>query len=374
MNPPKFTGENEQIVRDWQRSLELKGQKTLTITGKQWIIYRFLKQLDFRPADEITKQDIEGYILYRRKNYKPKTVHNDIVDLRLFYKWLIPGNDFFENIKSAAPRNRLPVDQLISPKDVMCLAGGCQSQRDRAIIMLLWDSAGRVSEIMDLNTGSVQFDQYGAVVVVDGKTGMRRIRLIDSVPDLQNWLNMHPNRDDPKAPLFVTTRNYGDAPRRVDVRTVQNMLKTAAKRAGIKKNIHPHGLRHAKLTDLVKKGFSEMELRIIAGWEDNSDMPAVYVHLSGADVENKILQKNGLIEEDEDQKTPPTKPIECPRCRTKNAPDAKYCMTCSMVLSMEVVKQVDIVSGLAAEGIGLTAGDPVIKRLAELIREEIGKG
>jgi len=125
---------------------------------------------------------------------------------------------------------------------------------------------------------------------------------------------MHPYRDNHEAPLFVTTRLYDGKHKRLDKRTVQNMTKTISKRAGIQKNIHPHAFRHARLTNLAKQGFSEMELRIIAGWEKNSDMPAVYIHLSGADVENKILEKNGLIEPDEEIKTPPTKPKECPRC------------------------------------------------------------
>ena len=341
MNPPKFTGKNKQIMSDWQRSLELKGQKPLTIWGKQWKIYRFLKHYDFKPADELTKKDIEDYIVYRRKNNKPKTVHNDIVDMRLFFRWLRPECDYFDNIKTTAPKNRLPVEQLITPEDIIFLVTACQSQRDRAIVMLTWDSAGRLGEVLGLNVGGVQFDKYGAVVIVDGKTGQRRIRLIDSVPDLQSWLNMHPCRDDPKAPLFITTRKYEGAPRRLDHHTVQNLFKTVARRAGIKKNVHPHALRHGRLTELVKKGFSEMELRIIAGWEDNSDMPAVYVHLSGADIEKKILEKNGLIEEDEDQKAPPTKPKECPRCKTKNSYDSQYCMICSAVLDPKKAKEIE---------------------------------
>lgn len=361
-------------MNDWQRSLELKGQKPLTIWGKQWKVYRFLKQYDFMPADEITKKDIEDYIVYRRKNNKPKTVHNDIVDMRLFFKWLKPECNYFDDIKTTAPRNRLPVEQLVTPDDVMSLVTACQSQRDRAIIMLTWDSAGRLGEVLGLNVGSVQFDQYGAVIIVDGKTGQRRIRLIDSVPDLQAWLNMHPCRDDPKAPLFVTNRKYGDAPRQLDHHTVQNLFKTLARRAGIKKNVHPHALRHGRLTDLVKKGFSEMELRIIAGWEDNSDMPAIYVHLSGADVENKILEKNGLIKENEDTQAPPTKPKECPRCRTNNAPDAKYCMTCSMVLSVEMAKEIESKSKQVPDALALLLADPDMQAMiAEKMKEVMGE-
>ena len=49
-------------------------------------------------------------------------------------------------------------------------------------------------------------------------------------------------------------------------------------------------------------------------------------------------------------------------------------MSCSMVLDQDTAKKLDVVSGLADEGIELTAGEPIIKRLAELIREEMGNG
>jgi len=341
VNPPTFSGENVEIVARYERRLELKSLKQSTISLKLWNLYSLLKYYNFKPANLMTKAEIEDYVIHRRKTRKPKTVHNDIVELRMFFKWLVPDNDYFEGIKSKSPKNTLPVEQLVTPTDVTCLVNACQSQRDRAIIMLLWDSAARLNEALELKVGSIQFDNNGGVVIVNGKTGMRRIRLIDSVPDLQNWINMHPMRDDSNAPLFVTTRLYEGQYRPLNERTVQNMMKTVTNRANITKNVHPHALRHAKLTHLAKQGFSEMELRIIAGWENNSDMPAVYIHLSGADVEKKILEKNGLVEPDEEIKTLPTKPKSCPRCKTKNAYDSQYCMNCSMVLDPKKAKEIE---------------------------------
>ena len=302
MYPPTFSGENLEIVARWKRHLGLQQLKQSTISLKLWSLYSLLKYYNFKPADILTKAEIEDYILHRRETRKPKTVHNDIIEIRMFFKWLRPDNDYFKEIKSKPPKNDLPFEQFVTPTDVTCLVDACQSQRDRAIIMLLWDSAVRLQEGLDLNVGSFVFDNNGAIVIVNGKTGMRRIRLIDSVPDLQNWINMHPYRDNHDAPLFVTTRLYDGKHKRLDKRTVQNMTKTISKRAGIQKNIHPHAFRHAKLTYLAKQGLNETELRIIAGWEKNSDMPAVYIHLSGTDVENKILEINGLIEPNEDIK------------------------------------------------------------------------
>ena len=47
----------------------------------------------------------------------------------------------------------------------------CESQRDRALVAVAWDSAARISELLDINIGHVNFDRYGAVISVSGKTG-----------------------------------------------------------------------------------------------------------------------------------------------------------------------------------------------------------
>lgn len=340
----KFSGKNVLTFEEYKKSLQLNGLKESTIKTKIWNVYALFKYLDQKDANDVTKDDIEGYILHRRETRKPKTVHNDIIDIRLFFNWLKPNNDFFTVIKSRSPKNQLPVNELLLQDDVKELLSSCQTQRDRALVSILWDSAARVSEIININIGQVQFDKYGATVIVDGKTGMRKLRLINSVPDLQQWLNQHPDRENHNAPLFVTSRKKGDTYPRLNVRTIQNKLKTIAKDAGIKKNVHPHAFRHGKLTDLVKQGFKEMELRIIAGWGSDSSMPATYIHLSGDDVDKKQLQIAGFKDDETEAIQDDIKPVECPRCKTKNPHDAKYCSTCSMVLDAETAIKLDEVT------------------------------
>ena len=95
------------------------------------------------------------------------------------------------------------------------------------------------------------------------------------------------------------------------------------------------------LLTIAKRGFNEMELRIFAGWTKESNMPATYLHLSGADIEKKILAKNGIIEDDSKEREHELKPIECPRCKTKNPIGAKYCMTCPLILDQKTAFEVD---------------------------------
>jgi integrase len=366
---PIFTGKNEEILKEYQTTLELNQLGKLTVGGYLWKIYAALKFFDFKPANEITRENIREYIIHRRNNNKQRTVNNDIIALRKFFDWSNPGNNFFDDIKVKQPKNYLPVEQLITPDDVKKLIGSCKSQRDRAIIMLLWDSGCRLNEVLSRNINHIQPDEHGATMIVDGKTGMRKVRLIDSLPDVRLWLNQHPMKNKNDAPLFVTERRYNHKEskvteeHRVDQRTVQNMLKTTSKLAGLDKNVHPHALRHGRLTLFVKQGFMESELRILAGWEKESGMPAVYVHLAGGDVDKKLLAKNGLIIDDEELLFKTLKPGKCPRCATDNPVDAKYCSICGLILDKNVAIEVNDKNKSAPDVFAAMQKDPEFLRL-----------
>ena len=97
-------------------------------------------------------------------------------------------------------------------------------------------------------------------------------------------------------------------------------MKYVARKLGMTNPIHPHAIRHDRLTVLTrsygkKQGLSEMELRLVAGWEKNSAMPEVYVHLSGADVERKLLENAGLVDDASDRMDTALEPRQCPRCK-----------------------------------------------------------
>jgi len=340
---------NLKYLEGYVRALSLKQLRTTSINEKLQRVYAFLIFSEFQDLMKTTPKDVEDFLISRKtkptKRGRPcsdATIQGDLLGVKLFFRYLRPEDEvkLFENIKIKRPKNRLPVERLLSRGDIEKLVNACDTQRDRALIMSLWDSGCRINEILSRNVGNIEFDRYGAVMVVDGKTGQRRLRLTACVGDLQNWVNTHPFKDNPDAPLFITYNRYGFGRKRINEHTFSNRLKVLAELAKITKPVHPHAIRHARLTDLAKQGFSEMELRIIAGWEAASGMPAIYVHMSGADVEKKVLQKAGLCEEEESKEVK-LEAKRCPRCKTINAHDAKYCGSCSLILDAKTAQQVE---------------------------------
>ena len=336
---PGLDAVNRVHLEGYLRTKQLKQLTNRSIGTAAWRVFTFLKLLDFKDARTVTATDIEDFFIDRRETRSPFTVQGFYIDLKAFYKYLLPeAVPTLFAFKPIKPKRKLPTDQLLLPGDVQKLLAACETQRDRALISILWDSGARIDEILSRNIGHVQFDKYGATVVLNGKTGERQCRLTSSAPDLQALINTHPRRDDPSGPIFVTYRRKNSENTRLSVRSVQNRLKVLAERAGVAKPVHPHALRHGRLTQMAKLGFNESELRIIAGWEANSAMPAIYLHMSGQDVERKMLAIEGLVDLDEDETRDTLSPRPCPRCQKLNPFDARFCSGCSLVLDLRTAQ------------------------------------
>ena len=345
---PELDDVNRATLEDYLDYLDGQALKPSSIGGKTWLIYSLLKFTEFKDLRTTTRGDIKAFHRHRKKTCSPHTVANDIVDLRVFFKWLLPdqAEEMFLDIKVKRPKPEMADGEVIRPEDVRRLLTACDTQRDRALIAVLWETGARLSEIANLDIRHIEFDRYGAKALVNGKTGQRPIRLIDATPDLQQWINMHPARNKPNAPLFVNLRKSGGL-ERLKQRSIQGRLKTIAKRAGVTKRIHPHGFRHGRCTDCATV-YTEPQMRQKFGWSSDSSMPAVYVHLSARDVEKTDLMRAGLLEEEEDH-TSATSRIRCPRCTTFNAPDAKFCKACSLVLDRETADTVDLMQTSIAD-------------------------
>jgi len=90
-------------------------------------------------------------------------------------------------------------------------------------------------------------------------------------------------------------------------------------------------------------------MNIFFGWVQGSDMPSTYVHLSGRDVDNALLQLYGLKKQDHGEKDTLT-PRLCPRCEYTNAATSSRCDKCGMILdpkkAMEIQEKIQSFEGL----------------------------
>jgi len=117
-------------------------------------------------------------------------------------------------------------------------------------------------------------------------------------------------------------------------------LKNVVKIAGIKKKISSHTLRHSRAIHLASK-LTESEMCHYLGWPMGSDMPRIYIHLSGRDIDRAIYNKVYGFETDEKKEKESLKPLICPRCKENCGPTSEYCYRCGMTLEEDKIFEME---------------------------------
>jgi integrase len=255
---------------------------------------------------------------------------------KVFYRWLNGGERYpecVEWIKTTEKKsnNKLP-EELLTEDEVKRMISVAWSPRDRAIISLLWESACRVGELLNMRIKHVSFEDNLTRITVLGKTGARRVPLLDSTPYLAEWLENHPNKEDLDSFLWVGIGNVGRGTY-LKYPALRKMLVQVAKKAKVKKKVNPHNFRHSRATFLANH-LTEAQMNQYLGWVRGSDMPATYVHLSGRDVDDAILKMRGLKSKEEEVEST-LAPKKCPRCDLVNKATGKFCNRCGAILDVQ---------------------------------------
>lgn len=341
---------NSEQVSDDNRLHVLKFQQQCTAEGlsparivKYIYALMYLSKLFKKDFRDVKKEDVISVVqrIESRSDYSDWTKRDYKVALKKFFKWLrgeqrkgIYPEEVSFLTTSKKNHNTLPED-ILTEDEIKKLSECASHPRDKALVQTLYESGCRVGEILPLKIKNIQRpDDNGFVVMVSGKTGSRRIRLISSSPALASWLDVHPMRDDPDAHVWLnlSTNNLHEP---LGYPGVNKLLKEIAARAKIKKRVNPHAFRHARATFLANH-LTEAQMKELFGWTQSSDMAAVYVHLSGRDVDNTLLQLHGLASKESNETKFKLK--ICPRCDERNSPDAKYCKRCALTLDAETME------------------------------------
>lgn len=291
--------------------------------------------------DEVTKSDMYRVVAeIERSDRKAWTKQGYKVTIKRFFRWLHNSETDPEitrwiktNIKQC---DQILPEELLTEDEVKKMIDVCDHPRNRAMVAMWYDAGGRVGEMGGVKIKHFVPDTYGAVLMVKGKTGMRRIRLVFSAPYVSKWLDTHPEKDNPDAPLWVNYGRYkGQAMKYGGIRMV---IKRAAKNAGIKKRVYNHLFRHSRITEYATF-MTQAQLEKNMGWVHGTQQSGTYIHLAGSQVDNTILEHYGIKEKSEVPST--MTPKKCPRCSTTNGPTAKYCSSCRMALTSEAAYEIE---------------------------------
>lgn len=253
------------------------------------ILEDFIKSIKADTVSNLDILTIDNFIdTLSLKNYKPKTIKNKIVVIRSFIKFLYSKN--LIDIRPEAieiPRTVEVEANFLDEEEQFALIKSARNLRDKALIMTILSSGLRASEILNLK----EDDLYRRSLIVSrGKGGKPRVTFIDPLTEKSIREYHHKRKIDS---VFVFTNSFGKPLSR---QYLSRMISETALRAGIKKRVSAHTLRHSFATNMLRKGARIEDVQPLMG-HSNISTTRLYMHFTNEylreryDMFNKDIDK-----------------------------------------------------------------------------------
>lgn len=337
-NSKKIIPSNKKKILDFVRSRLARGNAPNTIIKYLYPLHQMnVRGWIDRDFNKLKKEDIENILAsVQDQNWSPKTKKNFKLTLKVFYKWLegeenfAPG-EYPERVKfivTTVPKRdqkELTFDEVVAREEVVKMAQHALNPMHKALLWVAFESGARPEECLSLRNSDVKFDAYGTIVYLKGAKSKRPVRLISATEPLRDWLRKHPFAGEGDFPVWVTQfskkRSGDEMWTQLGNAGANKMLKTLAKRAGINRRITFYSLRKGRATELASQNIPRSVMHAYLGWEEGSTISKRYVKLSMRDIDEAILQANGIEVS--------SKKLDsftvCQSCGAKCSPGSLYC-------------------------------------------------
>jgi integrase/recombinase XerD len=223
--------------------------------------------------------------MLRKRNLSTKTIVRNLVAVRTFFRFLVQEgileSNPIEELESPKVAKTLPeiltlreIEQLLEQPNLQTSLG----IRDRAMLEILYATGMRVSELTHLPTHQVNLE--GGYVLLYGKGSKERVVPLGS--EAMKWVNLYletarrklaKGKESPL--LFINRSGRGMSRQRF-----WKSLKDYARRAGLRKRITPHLLRHSFASHLLERGADLRSVQMMLGHVDISTTQ-IYTHVTG---------------------------------------------------------------------------------------------
>jgi len=242
---------------------------------------------DVCPAPgEITVLDLRGYVsALHESGYAKSTIARRLASMRSFFKF--GQREGWTKVNPAKPlrnpRKGRSLPHFLSGEDLGRLfqappANEPMGLRDRAVLETMYSAGLRVSELVGLNDGDLDF--AAGILRVRGKGRKERLAPVGSYATqaLRRWLHvreLHAKEPKgPEAPVFVN--RFG---RRITTRSIGRMLEKYLKLSGLDDRTTPHSLRHSFATHLLDHGADIRSVQELLGHK-SLVTTQIYTHVS----------------------------------------------------------------------------------------------
>jgi integrase/recombinase XerD len=231
-----------------------------------------------RPPDQLGPEHIRRYQAYllKIKKLDANTVSQHLAALRFFYNKTLKRNWSVE--QTPYPKRPIRLPDVLSRGEVQLLIDSADSPLHRVWLVTLYATGVRREELVHLKVADIDSARM-LIHIHQGKGNQDRDVMLSPVllEELrQYWRRVNPK---PKTYLFPGGGRAHATDIPMSAKTVFHAVKNAARRAGLKKRVHPHTLRHCFATHLLESGTDLRTIQLLLGHADLKTTSR-YLHMS----------------------------------------------------------------------------------------------
>lgn len=225
----------------------------------------------------IIKKDVRLFLEHlSAKNLAGSTLNVNHMALRFLFEEVM-NKKMWINIKYSKIPERLP--EVLSKEEIRKIFESIKNSKHSFMIMFMYSAGLRLSELLNLRVCDLNLNE-GHGYVRKGKGNKDRLFILSKklIPAFKRIIDIEELKENEL--IFRSNRNKKYSPR-----TIQEIIKKACKKLGIKRRIHPHTLRHSFATHLIENGYDVTNVQALLGHK-SPETTLIYTHIASPNLIN----------------------------------------------------------------------------------------
>lgn len=272
---------NADLSTQYVRDLSVKNYSPDTISVYSSEVRLFLSIIT-SDVRRVTSDELKDYLLTKINVNTRRSAHSA---LKLFFKLTLGQSKKWDHIQYSRRESKHPI--ILSEHEMWLLLKSTTNLKHFTIILTLYSTGVRISELLNIRLCDID-RANGVIHIMNGK-GFKQ-RQVVMKPKLLSVFESYYRKHLPKEFLFendFTNAQYSE-------RSVNELLKTNAIKAGIKKKIHAHLIRHCHYSHAIEHGENLYVLQRTAGHNSPTVLANTYIH-TGSNVIAKSFSPIDLL-------------------------------------------------------------------------------
>ena len=256
--------------KEYFQKLELKRYSSSTIRTYVGCFEKFINHYKQRDINALNENDIREYLSFLIKKGSSNSYVNQAVNsIKFYFEIVLDMPNRYYEIERPIKEYKLP--KVISKEEVLAIIDHTNNIKHRCIVSLLYSGGLRRSELINLKLTDI--DSKRMLIRVEGAKGNKdRFTLLGQ--NMLKELREYFIEWRPKVYLFESPDGRLYSPT-----SVEKIVKRAARKAGIRKNVTPHMLRHSFATHLLENGNDLRVIQTLLG-HNSLKTTEIYTHVA----------------------------------------------------------------------------------------------